>query len=155
MSVVVRIGLVSFCPTKANCNADVESVVGAISVPVSVTVCGLLAALVVMTRLPVCTPVAAGVKVSAMVQLACAANVPGLPHAVDGSSANPLPETTSEVMPRTEDWLLNSLTVWIALFSFRATKPKCTTVAEREVCATAKTVENRQKMAVNDGTTTF
>jgi len=46
-----------------------ESVIRDTPVPVSVTVCGLLAALWLMVSTPVWTPMAAGVKVTSRLQL--------------------------------------------------------------------------------------
>ena len=56
----------------------IDTNVGAVPVPVSVTVCGLEVPLSVIVRLAARDPVAAGVKDTEMVQLEPAASVAGL-----------------------------------------------------------------------------
>ena len=104
VSVTLMIALV--CPTTTPPKAIEagERVVGAMPVPLSGTVSGLLLAVSVIVRLPDFTPNEAGVSVIAIEQPVPPANVPELGHVVDGSRANPVPVTPREVIVMADDW---------------------------------------------------
>ncbi len=133
LSATSLMALLSLITTLPKLTAVADSVVGAIPVPLSATVCGLLPALVAMVRAPVCAPSDAGVKVNARVQLAPAASV--VVQVVDGSSAKPLPETVCAEMASATAWLFLSATSLMALLSLITTLPKLTAVADSVVGA--------------------
>ena len=97
-----------------------ESVVGAIPVPVSTTVCEPLDGVVVMVRVPVSEVAEAGVKVTPMTQLAPAASE--LPHVVGevgyGTRAKLDPETPIDLIVMAADPVFAKVTVWAALVSW-------------------------------------
>jgi hypothetical protein len=132
----VLMALDSLIATLPKAKVVAESVVGAISVPVSVTSCGVLLAFVLIVRVPVCGPVVVGVRVTPILQVAPAAKAPGLAHVVDGSIAKGLPAgRVSDVMLRAVNWLFLRDTVLMALVSLITTFPKAKVVAESVVGA--------------------
>ena len=77
-------------------------------------------ALLVTVSVPDCAPRAVGVKVSPILQVELAANVPELGQVVDGSSANSLFEKASEEIFRATVRLLVRVTVSTALVALSA-----------------------------------
>jgi hypothetical protein len=89
-----------------------------------------------MVNEPGCAPVAAGVRVIAMAQVAPAASVPGLAHVVvDESRAYPVPVSASDEMFSAVVWLFLNATFPMALLLPTATLPKLNAVVETVVCA--------------------
>jgi hypothetical protein len=131
LRVTSLMALASLISTLPKLTDVADSVVGVTPVPLSVTVCGLLLALVVMVRLPVCAPREEGVKVSAILQVDNAASV--LAQVVDGSSANPLPDTVREKIVSATDCSFLKPNVLMALVSLIATLPKFTPLVNTAV----------------------
>jgi hypothetical protein len=144
------VALVVFTATLPKPSVVVESAVGTTPFPFSVTVCGLLPAVVLMVSVPGSATVDGGVSVSAMVQLAPAANVPV--HVVDGSIAYGA-VTGSELIVMEDVPVFLRVTILAGLVVFTDTLPKFTPVGEIVVFATAKLVEKRQIIAVRDNRT--
>ena len=68
-------------------------------VPLNATVCGLLLALVLMVKVPVCNPAAVGVKLKTIWQAVCAGTVAVVEHVVAGFKVYVLePDRVSERM---------------------------------------------------------
>jgi len=136
----------------------IDNAVAFTPVPLSVTVVvGLLAVVLMVSVSAGCVPKAIGLRVRPMAQLAPAANAPGLAHVVDGDPAmayGPPAVTLSELIVMAAVPVFLRVTVLGALVVLTTTLPKFSAVAETVVCATAKAVENRQNIAINDIVTT-
>jgi hypothetical protein len=135
---VVRMALLLPTATLPKFKEVIDNTVGATPVPLSVTVAvdGVLPALSLMVNEPGCAPVAAGVRVIAMAQVAPAASVPGLAHVVvDRSRAYPVPVSASDEMFSAVVWLFLNATFPMALLLPTATLPKFNAVVETVVCA--------------------
>jgi len=129
----------------------VETTVGSTPTPLSATVCGELGAVVAMVSVPAgCAPNAVGLRVSNILQLAPAASV-GVKHGEEelmeyGEAA----VTDRELMLIEDAPVFFKVTTLVALVVFTTTLPKFTEAVETVVCAAAKAVKIRQRIADND-----
>lgn len=151
-----KIELVAPTTTLLKCHPGAEREVATVADPLSDTVCGELGAVVVMVSVPAgCAPSAVGLRVRNILQLAPAASV-GFKHVEAGVIAYGVPVVTLRELMRMEDVpVFFRLTALALLVVFTTTLPKFTDVVVTVVCAVAKTVKIRQKIAVSDTRTTL
>jgi hypothetical protein len=129
--VTVLMALVWPSTTFPKFNAEGETTVAAMPVPLSATVCGLFGAFVATVRVPVCAPVEVGEKATFTVQLAPAAIVPVVLHVPPDATLKPAEAVIDEMLRPGQ--LLESVIVLAALVVLITSLPKASELEDSAV----------------------